>query len=280
MCVSTCSVSVVILPELPELEAIAQRLDESLQGEVIQWLRVHSHLVIHGIEIADFEHRPRGLHFTSFRADGKFLLMSLEDSLEIVINPMLTGRFSYAKGRKAPNKTVIFTIRTEFGTLFYNDRKRMSRVYLVDAGNYSGVAGFENRGPSALEEALTLDVFKTRIKRHRGQIKNVLRNQHFVKGIGNAYADEILLYAGILPFRRKSTLSEDEIDKLYEAMRKVMSRYRDLMAKRKLSDFGSEKRDFLMIHGKGGDICPLCGGRVSEVKANRFKTNYCQHCQH
>ncbi|MGY5874362.1 MAG: DNA-formamidopyrimidine glycosylase family protein [Candidatus Thorarchaeota archaeon] len=268
------------MPELPELEAIAQRLDEVLMGKAITWLRVNSYIPIHGTEIDDFERRPRGLHFTSFRADGKFLLMGLDDSLEIVINPMLTGRFVYAKGRKAPTKTVIFTIRTESGTLFYNDRKRMSRVYLVETGDYSGVAGFENRGPSALDDTLTLDVFKKRIKKHRGQIKKVLRNQHFVKGIGNAYADEILLYAGILPFRRKSTLSEDEIGRLYEAMRKVMSRYRDLVAKRKLSDFGSEKRDFLMIHGKGGDICPLCGGRVSEVKANRFKTNYCQQCQH
>ncbi|MGY5852990.1 MAG: DNA-formamidopyrimidine glycosylase family protein [Candidatus Thorarchaeota archaeon] len=268
------------MPELPELEAIAQRLGEALIDEEITWLRVNSHLVIHGTEIADFEQKPRGLRFTSFRADGKFLLMGLDHSLEIVINPMLTGRFIYAKGRKAPNKTVIFTIRTDSGTLFYNDRKRMSRVYLVDAGNYSGVAGFENRGPSALDESLTLDVFRDRIKRHRGQIKNVLRNQHFVKGIGNAYADEILLYAGILPFRKKSTLSKDEIGKLYETMRKVLSRYRELVAERKLSDFGSERRDFLMIHGKGGEICPLCGGRVSEVKANRFKTNYCQQCQH
>jgi formamidopyrimidine-DNA glycosylase len=107
----------------------------------------------------------------------------------------------------------------------------------------------------------------------------VLQNQRFVKGIGNAYADEILLYAGLLPFRRRSSLSEAEVDRLYSAMTNVLGRYREMLSTRNLEELGPEKRDFLMIHGKGGGICPLCGGRVSEITANRFKTSYCQSCQ-
>ena len=77
----------------------------------------------------------------------------------------------------------------------------MSRVYLVKGSDYSQVAEFNDRGPSALDRELKLAEFKQHLKHRRGQIKNILRNQKFVKGIGNAYADEILLYAGILPFR-------------------------------------------------------------------------------
>jgi formamidopyrimidine-DNA glycosylase len=155
----------------------------------------------------------------------------------------------------------------------------MSRVYLTKHGVYSILAGFEEQGPSALDPDVTLQVFKKRFRRHRGQIKNVLRNQKFLTGIGNAYADEILLYAGILPFRRKSTLSDSEIAKLYESMKQVLSRYRDLLSDWTLDQLSREKRNFLMIHGKGGKVCSLCGGRISEVTANRFKTNYCQTCQ-
>jgi formamidopyrimidine-DNA glycosylase len=155
----------------------------------------------------------------------------------------------------------------------------MGRIYLVNKGDYSQVADFEGRGPSALDSELTLDIFKKQLKRHNGQMKNVLRNQRFVKGIGNAYADEILLYAGILPFRKRSSLTNDEVEKLYQAMNKVLSRIRDIISKRSLDEIGIEKRDFLMVHNRGGEICPLCGGRVSEITANRFKTNYCQTCQ-
>jgi formamidopyrimidine-DNA glycosylase len=150
---------------------------------------------------------------------------------------------------------------------------------LIPSGDYSGVAGFSGRGPSALDPELTLEMFKERLKRQRGQIKNVLRNQRFVKGIGNAYADEILLYAGILPFRKKSSLSDEESEQLYIAMKKVLTRFQDVLSGRSLDEIAKEKRDFMMVHNRGGEICPLCGGRVSEVKANRFKTNYCQTCQ-
>jgi formamidopyrimidine-DNA glycosylase len=131
-----------------------------------------------------------------------------------------------------------------------------------------------------MDPNLTLEVFVQRIRGFNGQIKNVMRNQRFVKGIGNAYADEILLYAGILPFRRRGSLSDDEIERLYRAMTGVLGRYREMIGTWSLKELASEKRRFLMIHGKGGEMCPLCGGRVSEVKANRFRTNYCQHCQH
>ena len=198
---------------------------------------------------------------------------------EIVINPMLTGRFRTASKSKKPTKYDMVSIQTTGETFWYSDRKKMGRVYLVTKRDYSGVAGFADRGPSALDENLTLDVFRNRLKRRNGQVKNVLRNQSFVKGIGNAYADEILLYAGILPFRLRSTLTDEEIERLYNSMKKVLARILEVLSGRSLNEIAIEKRDFLMVHNRGGEICPLCGGRVSEVTSNRFKTNYCQTCQ-
>ena len=267
------------MPELPELAVLSEKLEVMLKGQSILWLKVYNHLVIHGIKIEDFEKQLKGMTFTSIRADGKFVLMNFENLFELVVNPMLAGRFHYIEDQKAPMKTTIFLIRTESGTLLFNDRKQMSRVYLVKAGFYDSIAGFLDRGPSALDESLTLDKFRKRLRRRNGQIKNVLRNQKFVKGIGNAYADEILLYAGIIPFRKRSSLSDDEIERLYSAMRTVLMKYQVLVSKKTLKELATEKRDFLMIHGKGGGICPLCGGRISEITSNRFKTNYCQTCQ-
>lgn len=266
------------MPELPELEVIAKRLAEQLTGSVIQNMKVHDHIVIHGITAGEFENRAIGESFHSFRPDGKFIIMELDEH-DLVVNPMLTGRFRLLEKHRTPTKTDMFSIGTDTSTLWYYDRKRMGRAYLVPKGTYSSVAGFSGRGPSALDPALTSEAFKERLRKHRGQIKNVLRNQRFVKGIGNAYADEILLYAGILPFRRRSTLSDEDVLKLYEAMRTVLTRVLEIISNRALNELGTEKRDFLMIHNRGGGMCPLCGGRVSEVTANRFKTNYCQTCQ-
>ncbi|MHA2143465.1 MAG: Fpg/Nei family DNA glycosylase [Candidatus Thorarchaeota archaeon] len=266
------------MPELPELVVLAKRLAEHLTGSIVQNVKVHDHIVIHGITAGEFENRSISESFHSFRPDGKFIIMELDEH-DIVVNPMLTGRFRLLEKARTPTKTDMFSIETSTSTLWYNDRKRMGRAYLVSKDDYSSVAGFSGRGPSALDPALTLEVFKARLKDRRGQIKNVLRNQKFVKGIGNAYADEILLYAGILPFRRRSTLNDEEVTKLYEAMRTVLKRVLEIISVRDLNELGTDKRDFLMVHNKGGGMCPLCGGRISEVTANRFKTNYCQTCQ-
>ena len=64
--------------------------------------------------------------------------------------------------------------------------------------------------------ALTLEVWRERIRRHPGELKNLLRNQSFVAGIGNAYSDEILHAAGLLPFRKRASLAAEEVDALYD----------------------------------------------------------------
>lgn len=266
------------MPELPELQIIAERLTSLLTGLTIKKTVVHNHIIVHGLPVDDFESKSVGETFETVVADGKFLILSLTNH-DIVLNLMLTGRLRVIPRSKRPTSYDMVSFQTEDLTLWYSDAKKMGRIYIVDKGDYSKVADFEGRGPSALDHSFILDDFTKRLKRHRGQIKNVLRNQRFVKGIGNAYADEILLYAEILPFRRRSTLSSEEVEKLYHAMKKVLSRIRDIISERSLDEIAIEKRDFLMVHNRGGGICPLCGGRVSEVTANRFKTNYCQTCQ-
>ncbi|MFX1483175.1 MAG: DNA-formamidopyrimidine glycosylase family protein [Promethearchaeota archaeon] len=266
------------MPELPELEIIADLLTDHLQRKTVKKVVVHNHIVVHGLPINEFETQALGEQFESVKADGKFLILSMS-GFDFVVNPMLTGRFRFITRFKNPTSYDMVSIHTGEGTLWYSDAKKMGRIYLVSKGDYTKVAGFSHRGPSALDPEFTLDQFRERIRHHNGQIKNVLRNQRFVKGIGNAYADEILLYAGILPFRTRPTLNEDEVERLYHSMRKVLTKIRAIMSERTLDEIAIEKRDFLMVHNRGGAICPLCGGRVSEVTANKFKTNYCQTCQ-
>jgi len=266
------------MPELPELLVISERLAELFVGHCITKISIYNHIVIHGRTVEDLSKTAIGEKFQKFEADGKFLIMTL-DNHAIVINPMLTGRFRVFTRYRNPTRADMVSFQTDGPTLWYSDTKKMGRVYLVPRDDYSSVAGFSDRGPSVLDSAVTLESFMLRLKQFNGQIKNILRNQRFLKGIGNAYADEILLYAGILPFRKRASLSLQEVEKLYISMKKVLTRIEEILAERSLDDITTEKRDFLMIHNKGGGICPLCGGRVSEVRANRFKTSYCQTCQ-
>ena len=126
---------------------------------------------------------------------------------------------------------------------------------------------------------LTLEVWRERIRRHPGELKNLLRNQAFVAGIGNAYSDEVLHAARLLPFRKRSSLAAEEVDALYDGMRTTLAHAIDVLRERVPPTFETQVRDFLAVHMKGGQPCPRCGTRITEVKAGGFVTSYCRGCQ-
>jgi formamidopyrimidine-DNA glycosylase len=163
--------------------------------------------------------------------------------------------------------------------LRYRDATRMGKLYLLPAGVERPVAGWLEQGPDADDPALGLDEWRERIRRHSGELKNVLRNQTFVAGIGNAYSDEILWAARLAPFRARSSLAASEVDALYRATREVLAwaigELRVLVPPR----LEVEQRKFLNVHDKGGQPCPRCGTTLSEVKAGGFVTTWCRSCQ-
>jgi formamidopyrimidine-DNA glycosylase len=162
----------------------------------------------------------------------------------------------------------------------YRDPTQMGKVYVLPAGVERPVAGLdEDLGPDADDPALTLDAWRERIRRHPGELKNLLKNQSFVAGIGNAYSDEILHRARLLPFRKRSSLAPDEVDALYAATRETVSTAIDVLRDRVPPTFEKQARDWLAVHDKGGQPCPRCGTKISQVKPGGFVTSFCRGCQ-
>jgi formamidopyrimidine-DNA glycosylase len=135
------------------------------------------------------------------------------------------------------------------------------------------------QGPEVDAPDLTLEVWRQRIRRHPGELKNLLKNQAFVAGLGNAYSDEVLHAARLLPFRARRSLAADEVDTLYEATRTTVAHAIDVLRARVPPTFETQVRDFLAVHGKGGEPCPRCGTRITEVSPGGFVTSYCRGCQ-
>jgi formamidopyrimidine-DNA glycosylase len=290
------------VPELPDLTVVAEAFHAAFAGRSISSAAAPAPLAVRGTP-AELQGLV-GQRLEAVRRRGKFLLLELERDRAIV-NPMLTGRFQLAEPKaKQPTKTAVvlaFGGRSSgpgdaagwtrgaawvpaddaAAEIRYRDPTQMGKVYLLPAGVERAVPGMsaEEQGPDADDPALTLDVWRSRIRRHPGELKNLLRNQAFVAGIGNAYSDDILHAARLLPFRKRSSLAAEEIDELYAATRSTLARAIDILRARVPPTFETQVRDFLAVHMKGGQPCPRCGTRISEVKAGGFVTSYCRGCQ-
>jgi formamidopyrimidine-DNA glycosylase len=133
-------------------------------------------------------------------------------------------------------------------------------------------------GPDADDPELTLDAFRQRIRRHPGELKSLLRNSRFVAGIGNAYSDEILWDAKLAPLRRRSSLTPEEIDRLYASMRSVLEDAKLRLRKLVPPDIQEQHREFLKVHLRGGEACPRCGKPLRQIGGEEA-TTFCRTCQ-
>ena len=202
---------------------------------------------------------------------------AVQDSrLFLVLNFKLTGRLQLAqpKEKKLPKTHLIFSLSSG-EQLRYVDQRTMGQLYL--AADLAQVPDYATLGPEPFD--VSLEEFRERLKPYRGEIKGVLTRGEFIAGIGNAYADEILWAARLHPYRKRTDLKGEEIDRLYEAMQSVLREAIDKVRVEMGEAIHREPRDFMAVHMKSGEPCPRCGTPISVVSANQRITNFCRTCQ-
>ena len=198
----------------------------------------------------------------------------------LVINPMLGGRFQMADGSTPVPATEVFTIRVEGKQeMRYLDFRDMGRIYWVSDLDKE-VPGWSLVGPEADSvREMGLEVFRKRLRRFRDELKDLLRNQEFLAGIGNAYSDEILFEAKLLPLRRRASLKPADEEALFEAIPRVLARAVEAILANPNYEESKQDRSFMAVHMKGGKTCPRCGHRISQLGSNREPLNFCRGCQ-
>jgi formamidopyrimidine-DNA glycosylase len=272
------------VPELPEVEALALDLEGRLKDRAI----VKAYVVAISA-LKTFDPPVSALEGTLVEGvtrHGKFL--DIETSgLHLVLH---LARGGWVRWRNElppipprPNQKSGLAVRvilddesgfdvTEMGT-----KKRLA-MYVVRRP--LDVPGIASLGPDPLDDAFTIDVLKGILEQAgRSQIKGVLRHQGTIAGIGNAYSDELLHAAKMSPFKPANSLSETELQTLYDAIRTVIGdaveRSRGLAA----SELKGEKKSNLAVHGRTGEKCPVCGDTVREVSFADSSLQYCPTCQ-
>jgi formamidopyrimidine-DNA glycosylase len=209
---------------------------------------------------------------------GKYLVFSVEPGeTYLAINPKLTGRLQLCapEAKKAGPVHVTLHFDSSRQELRYVDAKRMGQLYLTP--DLDLIPTFREMGPDALD--VDLETFKQRLRSYRGEIKGVLTRSAFVAGIGNAYADEILWHAQIHPYRKRTSLSAEEIDRLYECMQSTLRQATGQVRQAMGEDIHLKPREFFSVHMRAGEPCPRCGTTVSAINAQQKITNFCRHCQ-
>jgi len=269
------------MPELPELEVVREVLTRRLGGRRIEAVTLApkgAALIVRDLTGDGFVESLTGARLGEVRRRGKFLLFEFPRApFVLAANPKLVGRFQLCP----PNDKRVGTLHVTLHfagpdeQLRYLDDKQMGQLYLTR--DTRRIPTFDEMGPDALE--IGRDEFRRRLRSFRGEIKGVLTRAPFVAGIGNAYADEILWRARLHPYRKRTRLSEDEVEALYRAMRETLLEAVELVRREMGDEVHRKPREFFAVHMRRGQPCPRCGTPFSEITANRRITSFCRTCQ-
>ena len=272
------------MPELPEIEAYRRRFSPRLEGRSIDSVEVNPRKgFILRSPLQIFTSELRGRRFAGVWRRGKHLIFDLEkdgDCAHLVVNPMLGGRFQWADAKTKQKAVTIFSLVLDNGEqLRYLDFKDMGRVYWARDLDKE-VLAWPELGPEAdsIPEQ-GLDWFRKRLRRYRAAMKDVLRDQAFLTGIGNAYSDEILWEARILPLRRRASLKPEDEETLFNVIPAVLTRATEIILANPNYEEAKQDRSFMSVHARGGEECPRCGHRISQIGSNREPMNFCRGCQ-
>ncbi|MBU3751754.1 MAG: Fpg/Nei family DNA glycosylase [Mycobacterium sp.] len=268
------------MPELPEVEALADHLRRHAVGRVVDRVDVASLSAL-----KTFDPPTAALHgsaVTAVHRWGKYLGLQAGD-LYLVTHLSRAGWLRWSdKLSPAPLKpgrgTIALRVHLDGGAGFdlteAGTQKRLA-VWLVS--DPAAVPGVATLGPDAL--SLSADRLGELLAPNTGRIKTVLTDQKTIAGIGNAYSDEILHAAKISPFATSSKLTAAQVSALHEAMVSVLHDAVQRSTGQQAATLKAEKRSGLRVHACTGLPCPVCGDTVREVSFADKSFQYCPACQ-
>ena len=267
------------MPELPEVEALADHLRRHAVGAAVDRVDVASLSVL-----KTFDPPPSALHgrtVTAAHRWGKYLGLQAGE-LYLITHLSRAGwlRWSDAvnpappKPGKSPIALRVHLGGPGFDLTEAGTQKRLA-VWLVD--DPQKVPGIAILGPDAL--SLTPERLTELLAHNSGRIKTVITDQKLIAGIGNAYSDEILHTAKLSPFATAAKLTEAQLAALHAAMVAVLTDAVERSVGQQAATLKGEKRSGMRVHARTGLPCPVCGGTVREVSFADKSFQYCPGCQ-
>ena len=269
------------MPELPDIVVYIESLEARVGGKVLEHVRLLNPFILRTavppISAAE------GKKVLGLRRLGKRIVFELEGGLFLAIHLMIAGRLRWTDARtkpKLPGRFALALLEFDSGTLVLTEAgtKRMASLHLVEGE--AALDALHVAGMEVLEADLAS--FSRQLKVHNHTLKRALTNPHIFSGIGNAYSDEILHRAKLSPIAMTQKLDDDEIARLFEAIRSTLSEWTARLREQADGKFPEKVtafREEMAVHGRFGKPCPACGSPVQRIVYGAHETNYCARCQ-
>jgi formamidopyrimidine-DNA glycosylase len=262
------------VPELPEVQAHAERLDADFAGATLDRFNPITFTALKTFRPDPAEVAGHALVFVGRR--GKHLLLDF-GTATFVVHLMQGGRLRPDPKQSAKPRGGIARWRFDDGRallLTEAGTERKAGVWVV-AGDPETQPPLDALGPEA--DLLEPPVLLARLQANPMRLHGFLRDQRLLAGLGRRLANEICHRAKLSPFASTAKLDLDDAARLVEAIRACINE--SLAYERGRDDMSTSKERPGNVHGRAGEACPVCGDSVRSVEYTRYRVDYCPTCQ-
>ncbi|ALL07781.1 hypothetical protein AQ505_21145 [Pedobacter sp. PACM 27299] len=255
------------MPELPDLEVFSANLNEAFAGRKLSTVEVPNDKKLN-VTPEELREVLNGQLLKSVTRSGKELHFNFEKDL-LALHLMLRGQLHFFEEIHAIKYPVIALYFEGDLGLVMSDPQKIATPTLNP-----GLAA----APDALDKKVTPEFLKEHLKGKKAAIKGILLDQHQIRGIGNAYADEILWKARISPFSIAGKIPEGKVKDLHHAIQEVLTDAVEEIRKAHPGSITGEFRDFLKVHTQHNPTSPT-GAEILIHKSGARKTYYTEEQQ-
>jgi formamidopyrimidine-DNA glycosylase len=262
------------VPEMPEMQALAERLDEVLAGAALERLDL-----LQFSSLKTYAPRPEealGREIDGVGRRGKYLAVRLAGGMRVLVHLSQGGRVDVESPPKSTKpRGSVLRIRAadrpsvlvkEFGT------QRSAGWWVLAEGDDGPL---ERLGPDVLTPEAD-ELLRTGTEGRR--VHTILRDQRTIAGVGRGYSDDALHLAKLSPFARIDRLGEDERERLIEALHTILDQALEVERGRS-GGLPTKLGDHFTVHNRAGEPCPACGADLRRVSYESHEIVYCPACQ-
>ena len=250
------------MPELPDLQIFRKNLAKKLVGKKLHKITIRNQRKLK-VSPAKLKKAVEGEKLTAIERIGKELHFCFSNDQVLGLHLMLRGDLHFFDEKNTAKFTIV-------ELLFDGDVGLAMTDY---QGQATPTLNPEARdAPDALSSALNLKYLKKLLSDSKAVVKNVLLDQHAIRGIGNAYADEILWHAKISPFSISNKIPTNAVSQLLKSIKSVLKKAEQSIVKTHPDIISGEVRDFMLVHHAKKERSP--GGSAIQVKKNGSRKTY------
>jgi formamidopyrimidine-DNA glycosylase len=264
------------MPELPEVETIARKLEPELVGRTIKEADLYWSRALAMPSPGKFKEQIQGQRIKGVARRAKYFILHLSD-FDLLVHLRMSGDLFIKNSTTEPGKHDRLVIKLSGNkSLVFNDTRKFGRVWLT--ANPEEVLG--KLGPEPLDKDFTSQWLYTSLQNKHRQLKPLLLDQTFLAGLGNIYTDEALHIAKLHPLGMSDSVSKKRAQALHEAIRQVLKEgIRRNGASIDWAYRGGEFQNYFRVYDREGKPCFICGTQIQKLIVGQRGTHICPKCQ-